>query len=193
MTRMEQQADVATPSVEATPAEPIVPTGAEMQVATATGTDAAQRTVEEQFGSPVFESMSSEDSQVNENMTDKAEERSTLPPQRLVEAADLGVLTQTLKREDVDINNPKDVESYLSQSFDRNTIKGLELAGVKLPERPTDEDLGRALLPFLQKSQEVDFTRALEKDPASGYASMRQIFLDRLNAGLDDEAAARNR
>lgn len=122
-----------------------------------------------------------------QNGKDEFKNEKTLNADELQQAGETGRLTEMLTKAGVDVNDPKALNAYLSRAFDNHIIQGLTLAGEKLPDNPTDADLGKALLPAVARSSETDIKQALEADPAKGYASIRDNFIMMQNRALANE------
>lgn len=189
MTGQMEQVESTQAAVAAAPAQQfdVAPSNTEFRNANSNATDRAQNTIDQKFGTPEIESAND----ANAIGSKSKPEQLLLEPDQLMEAAQQGRLGETLTNQGVDISNDKSVQDYLEKSYDKSIENGLRLSGVQLPNNPTAEDLGKALIDKVQGAQNHDLKAALEADPAQGYKWMRSVYIDAQNKALSDEKQRR--
>lgn len=170
------------------------PKGHEVTEAKAVGTEVAQKTVDQKFGSPSIDDKDPGRAVEQQPKGDASASSNSEDVQILYQAHELdkaageSKLIPTLKSAGVDITDQKALGDYFERAFDHTTISGLKEMGEKLSDKPTDEELGKAMTKVLkglntegdslgaQVAREA--IKAYETDPAGEYKKARDRFVD---------------
>jgi hypothetical protein len=185
--RLEQVESTQAAAAPTQQYEAPAPSNSEVRSATASATEKAQSTIDQTFGSPEFHN----GNDASDSSTKNNAERPMLDPDQLMGAAQSGRLGDTLAGQGVDITDDKAVQNYMEKSYDGYIEKGLRLSGVDLPQNPTAEDLGKALIDKVQGAENFRLKEALEANPAEGYKMMRGVYIDAQTNALKGERQRR--
>lgn len=169
------------------------PKGHEVTEAKAVGTEVAQKTVDQKFGSPSIDDKDPGKA-IEQPKGDAGASSNSKDVQILYRADELdkaageSKLIPTLKSAGVDISDQKALGDYFEKAFDHTTISGLKEMGEKLSDKPTDAELGKAMTKVLKTLDTTgdslgaqvarEAIKAYETDPAGEYKKSRDRFVD---------------